>query len=293
MTGLIRTAFARIHLNLKALTYLLSGKMLTPERIGNSYDSIAPSYDNNWLCHLTGVTDQLLESIPERRYQSIADLGCGSGYTTVGLAKRFPNARVSAVDVSQRMVEACRSRVGNEAFRYVCSDMLSFLENSRSNEYDLVLSAWAIGYSHPQRIIRQASRVLKSGGIISFVVNYEDTMKPIFKAYRDVMRCCPEKLTCITIPRFPKSLERVETVLRKSGFDVFSRGSGHCLIRRDLGNRKEFSDWVFGTGVLAGFDQMLPLLSDHELRAFFLERIAVHWEPLKHHYLYVTGEKNG
>jgi SAM-dependent methyltransferase len=62
------------------------------------------------LAPLAAAVDHL-DSPPER----ILDLGTGSGAAALWLARRFPDARVVAVDISESMIRAARAKL-NEDF---------------------------------------------------------------------------------------------------------------------------------------------------------------------------------
>lgn len=49
--------------------------------------------------------DDLLRRVGCERPRGVADLGCGSGELTLGLAGRWPHARVTGVDASPEMIE--------------------------------------------------------------------------------------------------------------------------------------------------------------------------------------------
>ncbi|HXH22882.1 MAG TPA: methyltransferase domain-containing protein [Dehalococcoidia bacterium] len=62
---------------------------------------------------------ELLQRIPDRAYESIFDLGCGTGELTARLADRWPRARVVGLDSSPEMLAqaAALARPGRLDFR--------------------------------------------------------------------------------------------------------------------------------------------------------------------------------
>jgi trans-aconitate 2-methyltransferase len=58
----------------------------------------------------------LVSALPERRGQSVIDLGCGPGNSTEVLAAHFPGAAVSGIDSSPDMIAAARARLPQVAF---------------------------------------------------------------------------------------------------------------------------------------------------------------------------------
>lgn len=62
-----------------------------------------------------GMAERLVERI-ERAPSSILDLGCGTGYLTALLRRRFPLATIDAVDFAPAMIEQARARVPSAHF---------------------------------------------------------------------------------------------------------------------------------------------------------------------------------
>lgn len=288
---LVNPAIRRLWLNCRALAMVLTGRTVGLRELAESYDDVAASYDTSWLVHLREVTDRLLDALPEREYGTIFDLGCGTGHTTSRLACRFPSASIAAVDVSGEMLQRCRKSVASPSITFRCADMLAFLREQEAESVDAIVSAWAIGYSNPARVAAEAARVLRPGGILAFVVNYLDTMQAVFGAFRHCMRTYPEHVVRITIPRFPRNRKAVERMLHRCGFAASRIDEGHRMIRGEHGG-EPLLPWLLGTGVLAGFDRMMPLRDSAAVRRTFERRLAARWQPLTHHYVSAVATRN-
>ncbi|PHQ81831.1 MAG: trans-aconitate 2-methyltransferase [Coxiella sp. (in: Bacteria)] len=50
----------------------------------------------------------LIAQIPPNTYNTIADLGCGTGFLTTALKERFPNSTITAIDSSEQMLAQAR-----------------------------------------------------------------------------------------------------------------------------------------------------------------------------------------
>ncbi len=48
--------------------------------------------------------------LPRRRIENILEIGCGTGYYTALLANRFEYARITALDISEKMIDLARQR---------------------------------------------------------------------------------------------------------------------------------------------------------------------------------------
>jgi ubiquinone/menaquinone biosynthesis C-methylase UbiE len=188
--------------------------------------------------------------------------------------------------------------------RFVQNDMLQELGAWPDRSCDLVFSAWAIGYSVPARIIAEASRVLRPGGTLAVIVNRLGTMPAVFAAFRKTMRAFPASLEKAVWPRFPRSAAEIQSQVNRTPLTLQRLEEGIAPITpptwTNAPNKR--LDWLLGTGVLAGFDSVLPLQprpenNDHPsnaMRRFFareLDSAATGWE---HHYvMFVAKSKSG
>jgi ubiquinone/menaquinone biosynthesis C-methylase UbiE len=94
---------------------------------------------------------------------TILDLGSGTGYLSIEIARRSPNLQVYGIDLSRQMVEIARRHakgVENARFVFGNAAKLPFKDNS----VDLVVST---GASHhwktPRMVVDECHRVLKTG----------------------------------------------------------------------------------------------------------------------------------
>jgi len=281
-----------VRLNLRVLRLALARKWLSKVEFAESYDQLAPDYDHTWLTHLSSVTDQLLSHLPQIQPGRILDLGCGTGYTTAHLAAHYPDHPLTAVDISEKMLAQTRKRLSGQNAECVHVDMLEYMLSQPAESASMIVSGWAIGYSKPDRIIKEAVRVLIPGGTFAFVVNYADTLRPILLAFRKCMFRFPEKVTMAYIPHFPKNWTVLGRILQRHGFTIKWHDEGEQLIVPP-GHTKEDSilSWLLKTGVLAGFDQMLPLAQQGEVARYFEQLLRENNEPITHHYVAVVARR--
>jgi SAM-dependent methyltransferase len=101
------------------------------------------------------------------RIESILDLGAGTGLLDKYLLARYPDARYTLVDVSERMLEVARRRfAGSGNFRFSVSDYSEGLPEGR---FDLVASALSIHHLEEgakARLYRAAFDSLEPGGCL-------------------------------------------------------------------------------------------------------------------------------
>jgi SAM-dependent methyltransferase len=99
----------------------------------------------------------------DRPAARIADVGCGEGWSTVALARRFPAARVDGFDADKASVEAARRRAGGLA-------RVSFHERDAAaldGRYDLVFVFEPLhDFARPVEVLRRLRGCLADGGAV-------------------------------------------------------------------------------------------------------------------------------
>lgn len=95
---------------------------------------------------------------------TVLDLGSGTGYLAIGIARKAPGLQVYGIDLSRRMVKIARRHargVNNSQFVFGNAAKLPF----RNSSIDLVVST---GASHhwktPRLVFEECHRVLKTDG---------------------------------------------------------------------------------------------------------------------------------
>ena len=268
-----------ITLNLRMLKFVCLNRWLSKDDYAKSYDKVAETYDSQWLCQLSPVTQRLLNALPECLDGDILDLGCGTGISTEYLESRYSNNDIYGLDISPEMLKLAAQKCSRTSF--VEGDIIEFMQKRPNNSASLIFSGWAIGYSKPSLFIREAQRLLKPGGTLAFVVNYSDTLAPVFYAYRKCMNEFPKRVDMALWPKFPRTAGDLLEPLAKNGFETQLQEDGNIPIESPEG--KITLEWLLKTGVLAGFDQVMPL-HDEDIAKFFDEAMAQTDEKISHHY---------
>ena len=94
---------------------------------------------------------------------TILDLGSGTGYLSIEIAKRTPTIQVYGIDLSRQMVKIARRHargVGNARFEFGNAAALPFEDNS----IDFIVSTGSLHHwKTPARVFGECYRVLKNG----------------------------------------------------------------------------------------------------------------------------------
>ncbi|GIO96999.1 ubiquinone biosynthesis methyltransferase UbiE [Paenibacillus lautus] len=144
------------------------------EKVIEAYDKLAGDYER----HVDSQSGHnayyerpaMLKVLPaDMEQMTVLDAGCAAGWYTEQFIIR--GARVTAVDLSPAMVEACKRRVGNDANVFACdiTEDLPFEDEA----FDLIVSSLTLHYIEDWApTFREFQRVLKPGGSLIFSVHH-------------------------------------------------------------------------------------------------------------------------
>jgi len=108
----------------------------------------------------TKIAEDVVEKLANG---TILDLGSGTGYLAIEIAKRAPRLQVYGIDLSRQMVKIATRRaqgIDNAGFVFGNAAELPFKDNS----VDLVISTGALHHwKTPRRVFDECYRVLKTG----------------------------------------------------------------------------------------------------------------------------------
>lgn len=111
------------------------------------------------------------EKLRTGRDPRIADIGCGCGWSTIGLAKAYPRARVDGFDLDRPSVEdAQRNLAGTELGDRVRIELRDCGDPQLAGEYDLVTAFECVhDMSDPVAALRSMRRMVRAGGAVLVV----------------------------------------------------------------------------------------------------------------------------
>ena len=132
------------------------------------FDRVAPQWDSMRRSDSLAPFDAALEAI-DAPVTDVLDLGTGTGSGAAIVVRRFPDARVVGVDLSEEMLERARVNVPGAEFRRADASSLPFPDES----FDLVAHANMIPF------FDEVARVLRPGGTALFAFSIGD-QTPIY-----------------------------------------------------------------------------------------------------------------
>jgi ubiquinone/menaquinone biosynthesis C-methylase UbiE len=116
--------------------------------------------------------DHVLDVIDIHAGQTVADVGCGTGYFTVRIAKRVaPSGRVLAVDVQPQMLDLLRKRLAKEKIDGVVPILATETDvKLPAHEVDVALMVDVYHeLAHPDVTMAQVKTALRAGGKLVLV----------------------------------------------------------------------------------------------------------------------------
>ncbi|MFA5516312.1 MAG: class I SAM-dependent methyltransferase [Desulfuromonadales bacterium] len=119
----------------------------------------------------------LIASLPEVAAPVCVDLACGTGDIAFLLAERFPEGRITGIDLTEAMVRHAngRNRCANVSF--LCRDMAE--TNFDDARIDIVTGGYALRNAPDlQQCLREVHRILKPGGCAAFL-DFSKASRPL------------------------------------------------------------------------------------------------------------------
>lgn len=127
-------------------------------------------------------TDLLINKLPLEVDDVVADIGAGTGYFSIPIARRVPEGKVLAVDIQQQMLDIIEARKQEGAPANIQPVLGSITDpNLPSDGVDLILLVDAYHeFSHPYEMGTAMVEALKPGGqLILIEYRAEDPFVPI------------------------------------------------------------------------------------------------------------------
>lgn len=163
---------------------LTSAKGGNERRLSQYYRFQSRIYDFTRWSFLFG-RNRIIREIPygQEKQLRILEVGCGTGRNLVALARRFPNAKITGIDLSPDMLRIARKKTA--AF----GDRINTIEgafgiDAFEEAFDLILFSYCLSMVNPgwKTLISDAKLMTRSGGYIA-VVDFYNSPLPWFKRH--------------------------------------------------------------------------------------------------------------
>lgn len=181
------------------------------------FDKGAGSYDDA-VRHNVAGSERLVMSLPERGYRRVLDVGCGTGFTAMAMARRFDVGELVGVDPSEGMLGVFASKLDELPGVRVelCAEDVMGMD-VEDGSFDAVTCAMALHWfpDKPGAIARMA-RALRPGGVMGILTagrGGEDTWRALLEGVG-----APAEWTG-WFPENQRDVDEIAADLRAAGLD--------------------------------------------------------------------------
>lgn len=209
------------------------------EEMTDFFSKRIDNYDNvhlsNWSAEYARIADYF-----DAPLCSLLDIGCGTGLEFSSIYQRFPNVKITGIDLSEDMLARLRNKYTNQDIHLIQADYFKYPMEPET--YDAALSFETLHhfkYQKKQQIYDKLYRTIKRGG---------------YYIECDYIACCPEEEEiCLEQYEFkrkesgipedafihidiPLTLEHQIQLMTNAGFQnirVLYENSGTTIIRAD------------------------------------------------------------
>jgi tRNA (cmo5U34)-methyltransferase len=141
------------------------------ETMKDFFQTRADTYDKHMIesCDLSIFYKDISKSIPEdKKINHILDLGCGTGLELEHIFLKYPNLKVTGVDLSENMLNELNKKY-KQYSKQIQLECNSYFEFEYSKEYfDLVISTYSFHhfeYNEKLKLYNKIFYTLKNDGI--------------------------------------------------------------------------------------------------------------------------------
>jgi ubiquinone/menaquinone biosynthesis C-methylase UbiE len=158
-----------------------------------AYDRVAGDYDDLFSGHMTAINSRLDRDLRIRPGHRVADLACGTGVGTVGMARAAAPGEVIGVDYSEGMLSAARERVRDAGLdvTFVHARAEEFIAHAPSGTFDVVSMRFVLAYLDWRSVLAGMSRLLAPGGRVGVMTSLSGSI-PQFSELYHKFRKSPE-----------------------------------------------------------------------------------------------------
>lgn len=154
-----------------------------PAARARSFGAIATAYQAHRPGYPSSALDWVLEPLGELALPQLLDLGAGTGKLTASLVAR-PGTEVIAVEPDTEMLAVLRGSLPTVTALAGTAESIPLPDAS----VDAVLIGQAFHWFDPDPATTEIARVLRPGGVLAALWNYEDQSLEWIRAYYRVVR---------------------------------------------------------------------------------------------------------
>lgn len=187
---------------------------LINHKIAASFGAKAAVYDAHTDLQ-DRIAARLAKALPREGVRRVLEVGCGTGHLSRRLVTLYPDAEIVLTDLSEKMLDRCRTRVGKApGVQFLCVDGET-LGNDGSpafGPFDVIVSSMAIHWFQDPLAALDRFRLLLSapGGMIFYSALGGNS----FPEWRDYLKQEGEPSGILDVPDWPGAFEKTKEAFR-------------------------------------------------------------------------------
>ncbi|HEY5558719.1 MAG TPA: malonyl-ACP O-methyltransferase BioC [Steroidobacteraceae bacterium] len=158
--------------------------LLDRAAIRKNFDGASATYDGSAVLQAR-LRQQMIERLDWIAFtpEVVVDLGCGTGHAAASLSRRWPQARVIAVDFAPGMLREAARRTEAPRIERLCADAASLPLPDASADllFCNLMLPWC---DDPDAVFAEMARVLRPRGLLTFSTFGPDTLIELREAWR-------------------------------------------------------------------------------------------------------------
>jgi len=155
-------------------------------RIQKHFDAKAICYETSAVLQ-RNVCNELLErlDLTSLKPDIVLDVGCGTGWGTQDLLKKYKKAKIISLDLSPEMLKQTKSKGGwLRKPQLICADAEDIPLEDES--VDLIFSSLMLQWCDYKKVFAEFKRILKPDGLLMFSSFGPDTLKELKQSWARV-----------------------------------------------------------------------------------------------------------
>lgn len=246
------------------------------------YDKAAKTYNQEKsLDVLSTANDFAFEMIRpyQEAFSNLLALGIGDGMHVAPYKKAYPNVPISGLDISQKMLLKAKRSLKCDIYHGDISKASTLIQDKT---FSLVMAHFVGAYVEADIVLREANRLLSSGGYVSVVNNTFDSFPGLWALYqeflskkglmRQALRAHVEK--ALSTVHAPKNLDALKKEFESQGFEIVEVKYENIEIC--LKSYQECYDFFINGGwFLSGL--VHPFVPERVLRFLFKKMLKSHF----------------
>ena len=157
--------------------------MISKLILEKNFSRYAESYDK--YCDVQNLcAEELISKIGPKGFKSILDIGCGTGNFTRLLKDKFPNAKITAIDISRDMLRIAKEKLKDQGVEFLEDDAETVILERR---FDLIASNATLQWMDDlERSLVSYRDMLQEEGAIRFSIFGQETFLELNCEIREV-----------------------------------------------------------------------------------------------------------